>query len=447
MADNVPIDTGSGAIVATDEIGGVSYQRVKPIIGNDGVNDGDVSATNPMPTRAYNILGITATGNATKANSLPVTIASDDTLPDTASGDLAEISAAIHAEDSPFSNADKGIPAMVVRNNTATPTASNGDYVTLQSDASGKLWVNSEVTDLIGITSTGSATQANSIPVTVSSEDVFTSPSRYVVASQSGVSNAGDLLFNSTGVSSAYAAIQSGDLGFATFAAGSGYLALPMAGYNSVSFGIYQNTTAVLRVNVYTRLFESTGGGSLGANYKLIATATVDSTDSIQFINARANDSSLETFYLPQVAAYQYIFEIVTESGTPSSGGATVFVSRTAGGSNTDQYTQARIQDAIEAVQLEVEDRTVGKTPLGTMQRLASIGTATSFVANANATAAKIQAQAQAIYFTLDGTTASATNGFLLAAGASDVVPVSGAVAISVIEAASGGVAVLQYVE
>lgn len=49
MADNVPITAGSGTNVATDDIGGVHYQRVKIAVGEDGVA-ADASKTNPMPT-------------------------------------------------------------------------------------------------------------------------------------------------------------------------------------------------------------------------------------------------------------------------------------------------------------------------------------------------------------------------------------------------------------
>jgi hypothetical protein len=51
MADNVTITPGSGASVAADDIDGVLYQRVKLIEGADGVNNGDVSASNPLPTQ------------------------------------------------------------------------------------------------------------------------------------------------------------------------------------------------------------------------------------------------------------------------------------------------------------------------------------------------------------------------------------------------------------
>jgi hypothetical protein len=50
MADNTILNLGSGGdTIATDEISGVKYQRVKLIHGADGVNDGDVAETNPFP--------------------------------------------------------------------------------------------------------------------------------------------------------------------------------------------------------------------------------------------------------------------------------------------------------------------------------------------------------------------------------------------------------------
>lgn len=52
MADNVPITPGAGAPIATDDIGGSHYQRVKLIHGIDSVSDGDIAKTNPLPMRA-----------------------------------------------------------------------------------------------------------------------------------------------------------------------------------------------------------------------------------------------------------------------------------------------------------------------------------------------------------------------------------------------------------
>ena len=53
MADNTTLNLGTGGDnIATDDISGVKFQRVKVIHGNDGVNDGDVSETNPLPVQA-----------------------------------------------------------------------------------------------------------------------------------------------------------------------------------------------------------------------------------------------------------------------------------------------------------------------------------------------------------------------------------------------------------
>ena len=50
MADNTTLNTGSGGdVIASDDIGGIKFQRVKLVEGPDGVNDGDISAANPLP--------------------------------------------------------------------------------------------------------------------------------------------------------------------------------------------------------------------------------------------------------------------------------------------------------------------------------------------------------------------------------------------------------------
>lgn len=51
MPDNVGYTPGSGATIAADDVGGALLQRVKIVHGADGVNDGDVASTNPMPTQ------------------------------------------------------------------------------------------------------------------------------------------------------------------------------------------------------------------------------------------------------------------------------------------------------------------------------------------------------------------------------------------------------------
>jgi hypothetical protein len=49
MADNSTTPS-NGLPVASDDIGGFQFQRVKPVHGADGVNDGDTSYLNPFPT-------------------------------------------------------------------------------------------------------------------------------------------------------------------------------------------------------------------------------------------------------------------------------------------------------------------------------------------------------------------------------------------------------------
>lgn len=51
MPDNLPVTPGTGTQVATDEIGGIHYQRVKMTTGVDG-SAVDVSASNPAPVVA-----------------------------------------------------------------------------------------------------------------------------------------------------------------------------------------------------------------------------------------------------------------------------------------------------------------------------------------------------------------------------------------------------------
>lgn len=53
MADNFTTAPGTGGeTFASDDIGGVQYPRFKLTLGADGINGGDVSTANPMPTTA-----------------------------------------------------------------------------------------------------------------------------------------------------------------------------------------------------------------------------------------------------------------------------------------------------------------------------------------------------------------------------------------------------------
>lgn len=68
MADNVGITPGTGATAAADDIGGVLFQRVKLVQGADGVNGGDVAASNPLPVYNRDDAATTSFGPITAAS-------------------------------------------------------------------------------------------------------------------------------------------------------------------------------------------------------------------------------------------------------------------------------------------------------------------------------------------------------------------------------------------
>jgi len=57
MADNVDITPGTGKTVATDDVGGFHYQRVKVTWGADGTAT-DASAAAPLPVTLATVTGI-----------------------------------------------------------------------------------------------------------------------------------------------------------------------------------------------------------------------------------------------------------------------------------------------------------------------------------------------------------------------------------------------------
>lgn len=145
MADNTTLDTMSGGdVIATDDIGGVKYQRVKVTFGADGTaNDVESTSTNPLPVTT----GAPATGATELAKAV-----------DAASG-----------------GSDVGIANLVVRDDALTTLAPvDGDYVQQRCNSVGATWVavNGSVTvDGSGVTQpisaaslplpTGAATSAN----------------------------------------------------------------------------------------------------------------------------------------------------------------------------------------------------------------------------------------------------------------------------------------------
>jgi len=113
MADNVTLDAGSGgATAASDDIGGVQYQRVKVTWGTDGTAN-DTSASAP----------------------LPVDLGTDNDVTIDGSG-------VVQTEDAVHSGGDTGFMMLAVRNDTiASLVSADGDYAPLQVDSDGSLHV------------------------------------------------------------------------------------------------------------------------------------------------------------------------------------------------------------------------------------------------------------------------------------------------------------------
>lgn len=74
MADNITVTQGTGTTLASDDISGVQYPRVKMAWGADG-SAVDASATDPLPVTTTQLAA--TLGQKTMANSASVVIASD----------------------------------------------------------------------------------------------------------------------------------------------------------------------------------------------------------------------------------------------------------------------------------------------------------------------------------------------------------------------------------
>jgi hypothetical protein len=140
LADNVELDAGSGgATIATDDIAGAQYQRVKLIHGADGVNAGDVSAANGLPVQAATGVAFPVTDNSgsltvdnaalavvgggAEATALRVTLANDST--GVVSVDDNGGSLTVDGSVSVTGSVDTELPAAasITGDNIAAPTA------------------------------------------------------------------------------------------------------------------------------------------------------------------------------------------------------------------------------------------------------------------------------------------------------------------------------------
>ncbi len=134
MPDNLQANPGSGgAVLASDEIAGVHFPRFKIVWGADGAAV-DASAADPLP--------VAVAGVATQAT-------------------LAQIAAAVRAEDSAHVSGDPGIPMFGIRASADTVTTDqDGDYTLLKVDEEGRLKVAAKPASYPDITGDITAVQA-----------------------------------------------------------------------------------------------------------------------------------------------------------------------------------------------------------------------------------------------------------------------------------------------
>jgi hypothetical protein len=78
MADNTILNAGSGGdTIASDDIASVKFQRIKVTLGADGVNDLDVSNSNPMPVYYPSVTPVDKSGTITTGDTAQVLAASN----------------------------------------------------------------------------------------------------------------------------------------------------------------------------------------------------------------------------------------------------------------------------------------------------------------------------------------------------------------------------------
>ena len=121
MADNTTINSMAGGdVIASDDIGGVKYQRIKLVYGADGTNDGDVAMSNPLPVlvtdTARTFIQLWANGAAAGATGVETAI----TLAKSAAPGAATTSAASHVVTSGKRFRITSITFATRGNNTAT---------------------------------------------------------------------------------------------------------------------------------------------------------------------------------------------------------------------------------------------------------------------------------------------------------------------------------------
>src|SRR3990167_6318331 len=118
MADNVAITAGSGTSIATDDVSGVQYQKIKIDVGGDGVS-ASLSNTNPMPIQDAGG-SITIDGTVTANLS-----ATDNAVLDDIALDTEAIKTAVEILDNAISGAEMQVDVVTSALPSGASTAAN----------------------------------------------------------------------------------------------------------------------------------------------------------------------------------------------------------------------------------------------------------------------------------------------------------------------------------
>lgn len=115
--DNFEANPGTGGdTFAADDVGGVKIPRSKIVIGDDGSNDGDVSAANPLPvtgTLAVTHSALTELGGAINASAqMDVNLAASGVTVPVSNAGLTELAAVVFVDDAAFTAATSSVAAV-----------------------------------------------------------------------------------------------------------------------------------------------------------------------------------------------------------------------------------------------------------------------------------------------------------------------------------------------
>lgn len=152
MADNVPVTAGSGTLIATDDVGGVQYQKVKIDVGGDGVSspwDGAVSVSNFPATQAVSAASLP----------LPTGAASEVTLADIQT-QITALASTIYNHNATFTDGSAGQLILGKRRDSDSTAVADGDLNTFNMDEEGRLKVSSKPASYADITGDITAVQA-----------------------------------------------------------------------------------------------------------------------------------------------------------------------------------------------------------------------------------------------------------------------------------------------